>query len=118
MRTSNFALRLQPTIMAEAKALAAAEGVALNQLINVALAEKLAIARTRQFFERYTRGADPARALEILARAGRDNPPMPGDELPEGWKGLDAEAPASKAASAAASAAKPRATRRRTTRSK
>ena len=114
MRTSNFALRLHPTIMAEAKALAAAEGVALNQLINVALAEKLAIARTRQFFERYTRGANPARALEILARAGRDNPPMPGDELPEGWRSSDSEALASKTASAPASPAP----RRRTTRSK
>jgi len=114
MKTSNFALRLQPTIMAEAKALAAAEGVALNQLINVALAEKLAIARTRQFFERYTRGADPARALEILAKAGRDNPPMPGDELPEGWKGLGAGVPASKAGLTGAQAAR----RRRVTRSK
>ncbi len=100
--------------MAEAKALAAAEGVALNQLINVALAEKLAIARTRQFFERYTKGADPAKALEILARAGRDNPPMPGDELPEDWKGPNAGAPASKAAVATA----PVAPRRRATRSK
>jgi hypothetical protein len=114
MKTSNFALRLQPTIMAEAKALAAAEGVALNQLINVALAEKLAVARTRQFFERYTKGANPARALEILARAGRDNPPMPGDELPEGWKGWNAEHPASKKASASASPSP----RRRSTRSK
>jgi hypothetical protein len=113
MKTSNFALRLQPTIMAEAKALAAEEGVALNQLINVAIAEKLAIARTRQFFERYTRGADPARALEILAKARRVNPPMPGDELPEGWKGWDAEAPKSKTPLAAAPPAQRRATRRK-----
>lgn len=97
--------------MAEAKALAAAEGVALNQLINVALAEKLAVERTRQFFERYTSGADPARALEILAKAGRDNPPMPGDELPEGWKDRDAEVPASKPARAAKPSAPRRLTR-------
>jgi len=66
--------------------LARSEGVALNQLINVAVAEKLAVARTAEFFRRYTRDADVARAREILARAGADNPPVPGDELPESWK--------------------------------
>jgi len=85
MRTSNFALRLQPSLMEEAKALAKAEGVALNQLINVALAEKLAATRTRAFFERYTKGADVARALEILNRPRTGEPPREGDELPEGW---------------------------------
>jgi predicted HicB family RNase H-like nuclease len=37
MRKSNFALRLQPSLLDEAKNVADAEGVALNQLINVAL---------------------------------------------------------------------------------
>lgn len=86
MKTSNFALRLQPTLLEEARELAKSEGVALNQLINVAVAEKLAVARTAEFFRRYTRDADVARAREILARAGADNSPMPGDELPESWK--------------------------------
>ena len=85
MRPSNFALRLQPSLMEEAKALAKEEGVALNQLINVALAEKLAAARTRAFFERYTRDADVARAREILNRPRKGEPPREGDELPEGW---------------------------------
>ena len=40
MRRSNFALRLQPSLLDEARKLAEAEGVALNQLINVAVAEK------------------------------------------------------------------------------
>ena len=86
MRSSNFALRLQPTLMEEAKAFAQAEGVALNQLINVALAEKLSSHRTLEFLARYSRGADSARALETLKKAGRGNPPMKGDELPPGWK--------------------------------
>jgi hypothetical protein len=34
MRKSNFALRLQPSLLEEARKLAEAEGVALNQLIN------------------------------------------------------------------------------------
>jgi hypothetical protein len=86
MKTSNFALRLQPTLMEEAKALAKSEGVALNQLINVAVAEKLAVTRTMEFFQRYTRDADVPRALVLLKRAGVGNPPMPGDELPKSWQ--------------------------------
>jgi len=85
MRTSNFALRLQPSLMEEARELAKAEGVALNQLINVALAEKLAAIRTAAFFERYTRGADVAGALALLRRPRVGEPPREGDELPEGW---------------------------------
>jgi hypothetical protein len=82
MKTSNFALRLQPALMEEAKALAKAEDVALNQLINVALAEKLAATRTLAFFERYTRDADIAKALDLLRRPRVGEPPREGDELP------------------------------------
>jgi hypothetical protein len=85
MRLSNFALRLQPALMEEAKALAKAEGVALNQLINVAVAEKLAATRTIAFFERYTLDADVAGALALLRRPRIGEPPREGDELPEGW---------------------------------
>ncbi len=35
MRRSNFALRLQPSLLEELRKAAKAEGVALNQLINV-----------------------------------------------------------------------------------
>ena len=38
MKKSNFALRLQPSLMEEAKKVAKAEGVSVNQLINVAVA--------------------------------------------------------------------------------
>ena len=47
MKKSNFALRLPPSLMDEARKLAKAEGVAVNQLINVAVAEKLSASRTR-----------------------------------------------------------------------
>ena len=86
MRTSNFALRLQPALMEEAKVLAKVEGVALNQLINVAVAEKLAATRTLDYFERYTHGADVAEALALLRRPRVGEPPRDGDELPESWK--------------------------------
>ncbi|HUY94220.1 MAG TPA: toxin-antitoxin system HicB family antitoxin [Terracidiphilus sp.] len=85
MRSSNFALRLQPSLMEEAKAVARAEGVALNQLINIALAEKLAAKRTADFFARYTRNANVEEALALLQRPRKGEPPREGDELPEGW---------------------------------
>ena len=82
MKKSNFALRLQPSLMEEAKKVARAEGVAVNQLINVAVAEKVSALRTEEYFaERAARG-DIKKALQLLQRAGADNPPMPGDELP------------------------------------
>jgi HicB-like protein involved in pilus formation len=81
MRRNNFALRLQPSLMEEARKVAAAEGVALNQLINVALAEKLSALRTEEYFQERIRRADRAETLRILDRAGKGNPPMEGDEL-------------------------------------
>jgi HicB family len=98
MKTSNFALRLQPALMEEAKALAKAEGVALNQLINIAVAEKLAATRTFAFIERYTRDADVAKALELLRRPRKGEPPRDGDELPESWKNRQGESAESEAA--------------------
>jgi len=84
MRQSNFALRLQPSLLEEARKAAEAEGVALNQLINVAVAEKLSALPTADYFrERAARG-DTAKALAILDRAGIGNPALEGDELPAG----------------------------------
>ena len=86
MRTSNFALRLQPSLLAEARRAAEDEGVALNQLINVAVAEKLSAIRTESFFRERARLANVPEAIEILGRMGKGNPPMKGDELPESEK--------------------------------
>jgi hypothetical protein len=62
------------------------EGVALNQLINVAVAEKLAATRTLQFFERYTRDANVEEALALPRRPRAGEPPREGDELPANRK--------------------------------
>jgi hypothetical protein len=86
MRKSNFALRLQPALLDEARKAASTEGVALNQFINVAVAEKLSAIRTAAFFEERLKRADIKEAKAILARAGVGNPPMPGDELPPGYQ--------------------------------
>ena len=81
MRKSNFALRLQPALLEEARKVAESEGVALNQLINVAVAEKLSALRTADYFTERAARANIPEALRILQRAGRGQPPMRGDEL-------------------------------------
>ena len=81
MRKSNFALRLQPSLLEEARQLAEAEGVALNQLINVAVAEKLSALRTEKYFAERSARASVPKALGILKRAGVGNPPLRGDKL-------------------------------------
>jgi hypothetical protein len=83
MRTSNFALRPQPSLLAEARRTAEVEGVALNQLINVAVAEKLSAIRTESFFRERAQRANVPDAIEILGQIGKGNPPMKEDEIPE-----------------------------------
>ena len=81
MRKSNVALRLQASLLEEARRVSETEGVALNQFINVAVAEKLSALRTEDYFlERGSRG-NVAKAKRLLKRAGHGKPPLPGDEL-------------------------------------
>jgi hypothetical protein len=82
MKKSNFALRLQPSLMEEARRVAKDEGVAVNQLINVAVAEKLSALRTEEYFAERSKRADVSKALKVLKRAGQGLEPVPGDELP------------------------------------
>jgi hypothetical protein len=80
MRRSNVALRLQESILEEARRVSEGEGVALNQFINVAVAEKLSALRTEEYFRLRGGRGDVAKAKRLLKRAGRGNPPIPGDE--------------------------------------
>jgi hypothetical protein len=82
MRRSNFALRLQPSLLDELRKAAEAEGVALNQLINVAVAEKVSALRTEDYFRQRAGRSDRTETLRILEKAGKGNPPLEGDELP------------------------------------
>ncbi|MER8941590.1 MULTISPECIES: toxin-antitoxin system HicB family antitoxin [unclassified Mesorhizobium] len=83
MRRSNFALRLQLSLLDEARKVAESEGVPLNQFINVAVAEKLSALRTESYFQERAARADIPKALDILKRAGKGKVPIKGDELPE-----------------------------------
>ncbi len=60
--------------------------VALNQLINVAVAEKVSALRTEEYFRERGRRANRAETLRILERAGSGKPPLEGDELPKEWR--------------------------------
>ncbi|HLK03814.1 MAG TPA: toxin-antitoxin system HicB family antitoxin [Candidatus Acidoferrum sp.] len=82
MRRSNFALRVPPNLLVEARKAAASEGVALNQLITLALAEKVSAMRAQDYFEERARRANSGKVDEILARVGKGNRPVAGDELP------------------------------------
>ena len=83
MKKSNFALRLQPSLMEEAKKVAKAEGVAVNQLINVAVAEKVSALRTEEYFAERAAKGDVRKAFQVLKRAGKGSAPVSGDELPQ-----------------------------------
>lgn len=82
MRRSNFTLRVPPTLLAEARKAAESEGVALNQLITLALAEKVSAMRTGEYFGERARRASSSRVSRILGCVGKGNPPIEGDELP------------------------------------
>ena len=58
-----------------------AEGVALNQFINVAVAEKLSALRTEDYFRERSERGSVAQAKRLLKRAGHGKPPLPGDAL-------------------------------------
>jgi hypothetical protein len=78
--TSNYALRLQRSLLNEVRRIAAEEGTTVNQFINVAVAEKAAALRTEDYFrERAARG-DLAEFDRILAKAGSE-PPRQDDEV-------------------------------------
>ena len=81
MRRNNVSLRLQPSLLEEARRVAESEGVALNQFINVAVAEKLSALRTEDYFRERAQRGDLERAKRLLAKAGKGKPVMPGDEI-------------------------------------
>jgi hypothetical protein len=78
---NNFTLRLKPSLLDAARQAAEAESVALNQLVNVAVAEKLSALRTEKYFAERAGRASIPKALGILKRAGVGNPPAKGDTL-------------------------------------
>jgi hypothetical protein len=83
MKKDDVCLRLQPSLLEEARKVAVSEGVALDQLINVAVAEKLSALRTEDYFRDRAQRSDPAAVGAVLERAGRGKPPIAGDKIRE-----------------------------------
>ncbi|MCB0076977.1 MAG: hypothetical protein KDD73_06090 [Anaerolineales bacterium] len=81
--TSNSALRLQRSLMEELRTVAEEENTTINQFINVAIAEKLAVLRTQRYFEARAARGDREAFLALLEKAGSEAP-REGDELPSG----------------------------------
>jgi hypothetical protein len=64
------------------------DGASINQFINVAVAEKLSVLMTEEFFNARARRADPEKFYAVLDKFGTE-PPREGDELPEGFDQTD-----------------------------
>ena len=80
---SNYALRLQASLLNELRIVVEEEGTTLNQFINVAVAEKLAALRTERYFQERAARANRADFLAILEKAGTEVV-IEGDELAVG----------------------------------
>ncbi|HEV2962332.1 MAG TPA: hypothetical protein VG649_10945 [Candidatus Angelobacter sp.] len=80
VRQSTFPLRLPISLQAEARKTADQQGVSLNQLFSLAIAEKISALRTEEFFRTRAKGANVTRARMILKRAGKE-PVREGDEI-------------------------------------
>lgn len=79
---SNYALRLQASLLDEVRKIAQEEGTTINQFINVAVAEKLSALKTEEYFKSRAIKGDRAAFRRILDKAGTEEP-REGDELPK-----------------------------------
>ena len=80
---STFPFRMPDDLKAAVAAQAERAGVSLNQyLLSIVATHAGAQAEAERWFATRAARSSPARAMEILARAGAGNPPEPGDELP------------------------------------
>ena len=77
--TSTYPLRLPRSVKAAAEKMAQEEGISLNQFVATAVAEKLAVMNTADFFGERKARADLAQFKRILKRKGGE-PPQQGDE--------------------------------------
>ncbi len=86
MRTnSNYALRLPASLKKEVEKVVADDGTTLNQFIVSAVAEKLSVLKTAEYFATRASKADLAKFDKLMARGG-GQPPQAGDEIPNEYK--------------------------------
>ena len=83
--TNDYTFRLPSSVVEELRKIAEEEGSTLDQLISLAIAEKLSALRDFAYFEQRAQRADRKAFRQILESGGGNEPPREGDELPEGW---------------------------------
>ncbi len=83
MRQRNVSLRLPPHLLERVKRLAAAESISVNQLLTVAVAEKIARLDAEAFYRAREGRSEPGAGWRALEHMGQNSPPVQGDELPE-----------------------------------
>jgi hypothetical protein len=81
-------LHVSDAAVKEIREYASSVGMDPDVMAEEALAAGLATLRRLRFFEPRNIHADVSDALEIMSRAGNE-PPIPSDELPEGYIPID-----------------------------
>jgi hypothetical protein len=78
---SNYPLRLPETLMEDARGMARAQGVSVNQFLATVIAERVGELKALNHVRSRIARAAPAKARAVLALVP-DRTPMEGDELP------------------------------------
>jgi hypothetical protein len=79
-----MSLRLPDFLHERIREVAKKEGVSINQLVTLAVAEKLSALMTEEYILARAARGDLEKYRRVLAKVP-DVPPEPGDELPEGY---------------------------------
>jgi len=78
---STYPLRLPKSLKDKVAKVAKRDGSSMNQFITIAVAEKISVLETEQFFLNKMNEADMDAFRSLLFRSGGE-PPRTGDELP------------------------------------
>jgi hypothetical protein len=80
--TKTYPLRLPPSLKDAVAKLSKRDGTSINQLVVVAVAEKISAMTTAEFFAERRARSDHKAFRRLLNRKGGEKP-LPGDELPK-----------------------------------
>lgn len=83
---STYPLRIPVSLKSAVERLSAEDGTSVNNFVVLAVAEKISALETARYFEQRAARARGTSLTEILRRSKANEAPIPGDELPEGWK--------------------------------
>lgn len=78
---STYPLRLPASLKAAVAEVSRADGTSINQFVTTAVAEKLSVLKTAEFFIERAAEADIEAARRLLRRDG-GQPPAPEDRIP------------------------------------